>query len=54
MDQICTLNQLGRKVYVGFMDLNKAYDKINRGALCLVLRMYDVKGKLKWYQEIIH
>ena len=34
------------KVYVGFMDLEKACDRINREALWQVLRMYDVGGKL--------
>ena len=28
------------------MDLNKKYDKFNREALCQVLRMYNVSGKL--------
>ena len=32
-------------VYVGFTDLEKAYDRINREALWQVLRMYD-GGKL--------
>ena len=31
---------------VGFMDLEKAYDMVNREALRKVLRMYDVGGKL--------
>ena len=33
-------------VYVGFMDFEKAYDRVNREALWQVLRMYDVGGKL--------
>ena len=33
-------------MYVGFMDLEKAYDRINREVLRQVLRMYDVDGKL--------
>ena len=33
-------------MYVGFMDLEKAYDRVNREALWQVLRMYDVGGKL--------
>ena len=31
-------------VYVGFIDLEKAYDRVNREALCQVLRMCDVGG----------
>ena len=34
------------EVYVGFMDLEKPYDSVNREALWQVLRMYDVGGKL--------
>ena len=54
-DQIFTLKQIVEKarkkkckcrVYVGFMDLEKAYDRVNREALWQVLRMYDVGGKL--------
>ena len=33
-------------VHVGFMDLQKAYDRVNRKALWQVLRMYDVGSKL--------
>ena len=33
-------------MYVDFMDLEKAYDRVNREALWQVLRMYDVGGKL--------
>ena len=31
-----------RRVYVGFIDLEKDYDRFNRKALWQVLRMYDV------------
>ena len=48
---IFTLKQIGEKarekkcrVYEGFMDLRKAYDRVNREALLQVLRMYDVGG----------
>ena len=33
-------------MYVGFMDLEKAYESVNRKALSPVLRMYDVSSKL--------
>ena len=48
-DQIFTLKQIGEKkgrLYVGFMELEKAYDMVNREVLWEVLRMYDVGGKL--------
>ena len=52
-DQIFTVRQLcekflakGREVYWAFMDLEKAYDRIDRVALWQVLRMYGVGGKL--------
>ena len=50
VDQIFTLKQIcekarekKRRVYVGFIDLEKAY---GMEALCQVLRMYNVGGKL--------
>ena len=53
VDQIFTLNQIGEKaqekkcrVYVGFIDLEKVYNRVNRKALWQGLRMYDVGGKL--------
>ena len=33
-------------MYVGFIDLEKAYDRVNRKELWQVLRMCDVGGKL--------
>ena len=33
-------------MYVSFIDLKKAYDKVNRRVLWQELRMYDVGGKL--------
>ena len=33
-------------VYVGFMNLEKVYDRVDREVLWQVLRMYDVGGKL--------
>ena len=33
-------------MYMGFMDLEKACDRVNREALWQVLRMYDVCSKL--------
>ena len=48
IDQIFTLKQIcekvrekQRRVYVGFIDLEKSYNRINREALWQVLRMYD-------------
>ena len=35
-----------QRVYVGFMDLEKAYDRVNRERLWHVLKMYYVCGKL--------
>ena len=53
VDQIFILKQIGEKaqkkkcrVYVDFIDLEKAYDRFNRKALWHVLRMYDVEDKL--------
>ena len=34
------------KSVLGFMELEKAYNRVNREALWQVLRMYDVGGKL--------
>ena len=52
MDQIFTLKQIDEKARekkrrenVGFMDLEKAYDRVNKEAVWQVLRMYDVGGK---------
>ena len=46
VDQIFTLNQIGEKkymrknvVYVSFIDLERAYDRVNREALWQVLKM---------------
>ena len=33
-------------VYIGFIDLEKAYDRVNMETLWQVLRMYDVGDKL--------
>ena len=35
-----------RRVYVDFMDLENAYDRVNRETLWQVLRMYYVDAKL--------
>ena len=55
VDQIFTLKQISGKkrkrerennrVFVGFIDLEKAYDRVNREALRQVLRVYDVGSK---------
>ena len=34
------------RVYVGLMDLEKIYDRVNREGLWQVLKMCDVYGKL--------
>ena len=51
VDQIFTLKQIIEKVrekkcrvYVGFIDMEKTYDRINMEALWQVLRMYDDGG----------
>ena len=48
VDQFFTLKQIDKKaqkkkcrVYVGFMDQEKAYDRVNREAVRQVLRMKD-------------
>ena len=53
VDQIFAVKQIcekarrkGRKVYMGFMDLEKAYDSVNRKGLWQVLSMYGISGKL--------
>ena len=49
VNQIFTLKQIGekeRRVYMGFMNLEKAYDSVNREALWQVLRIYDVGDEL--------
>ena len=33
-------------MYVGFIDLEDSYNRVNREALWQVLRLYDVGGKL--------
>ena len=40
------MSEKKRRVVVGFMNLEKAYDRINREALWRVLRMHDVGGTL--------
>ena len=49
VDQIFTLKHTGekarekkRRVYVGFIDLEKAYDRVNMKVLWQVYRVYDV------------
>ena len=53
VDQVFTLKQLSEKflnknknLYVAYMDLEKAYDRIDRDALWNVLRMYGVGGNI--------
>ena len=35
---------------MGFIDLEKTYDRVNREALWQVLRMYDVGGVNYWVE----
>ncbi len=35
-----------KKLYESFMDLEKAYDRVDREALWIVLRIYGVGGQL--------
>ena len=53
VDQIFTVRQIcekymgvNREVYMAFMDLEKAYDRVDRSALWQVLRIYGVGGNL--------
>ena len=53
VDQVFTLKQLsekyvgkGKDLYVAYMDLEKAYDRIDRDAMWRVLRMYGVNVSL--------
>ena len=52
LEQILTIKQIGEKaqekniVYVGFINLEKAYKRVNREALWHMLIMYEVDGKL--------
>ena len=52
VDQIFTLKQIPRrhkkncKVYVGCVDLEKVYNRVNMETLWQMLRMYDVGSKL--------
>ena len=53
LDDIFTLKQIGekaqekkRRVYMDFMDPEKAYDRVNKKAPWQILRMHDVSGKL--------
>src|SRR5215469_2260738 len=44
---LCENNrEKGREIYLGFMDLEKAYDRIDREALWRVVRKYGVNGRL--------
>ena len=47
MRQICEKYLAeGKDVYFAFMDLEKAYDRVDRDAMWNVLRLYGVGGKL--------
>ena len=53
IDQIFTLKHISEKdrekkcwVFMGFIDLGKGYDRVNREAIWQLLRMYDMGDKL--------
>ncbi len=53
VDQIFTMKRLveeylrkDKKLYAAFMDLERAYDRVDREALWSVLRIYGVGGQL--------
>ncbi len=53
VDQIFAMKRLveeylgkDKKLYATFMDLEKAYERVNREALWSVLQIYDVGGQL--------
>ena len=53
MDQVFAIRQVcekyqanGKDVFWTFMDLEKAYDKIDRHGMWQILRLYGVGGKL--------
>ena len=53
MDQVFALRSIVEKylekkrdVFVAFMDLEKAYDRVDRDAMWRVLQMYGVNGRL--------
>ena len=53
VDQVFTVKQLsekyvgkGKDLFVAYMDLEKAYDRIDRDAMWRVLRMYGINGNL--------
>ncbi len=53
VDQIFAMKRLveeylekDKKLYAAFMDLEEAYDRVNREALWSMLRIYDVGGQL--------
>ena len=52
-DQIFTVRQIcekylgkGKDVYFAFLDLEKAYDRVDRDAMWNVLRLYGIGGRL--------
>ena len=52
-DQIFTVRQIcekylgkGKDVYFAFLDLEKAYDRVDRDAMWNVLRLYEIGGRL--------
>ena len=43
-----------RRVYVGFIDLEKVYDRNNRENLWQVLKMFHVRDIFEWNLEYLY
>ena len=43
----------GKDVYFAFLDLEKAYDRVDRDAMWNVLRLYGIGGRLARSEEFV-